>query len=694
MLLNRNQTAIENYKTATTPQKLQLNYSDTDASPIAQPGLPLPAQSPTRPRQNVEMDSILEKHEKELLEEQARASKLEKKLDSSRETKVSQREADKLRKALAQQEKLFELLCRYVPAESVLECESAAGIKRGKEADGHRHSMDIMATLPESDDTSPGLSASSPNEAQAVCVVASLTKELACTKREEEELRKTADLCWVREQEAKRKLKELEAENRELNKYTEQMAGAHQKLFEGVKQLQDQQRTMVSEERLAQTERELQKYKEAVEREKERVSQLEQKLSDATNSSHASSSANDSSVASSISALPSSQSAPTNVSSSVPPASESDAPTLAEDEAGVKEVSGMASSVSAEGKHSEALANRKLCFTAAAKNSKPCQKSEGITWTINFDDIDDANTAADMSNDTKLAPAATADHAKTAATPSSPSPSQTLGSDESEAFPSAERWPRHQKRDADTTTEDLGNVSAIAMEGSVEPQNLSRVSMSSCHSQCHDAATSTGTTWTQDAVLASGSELHALAVPPETSEVQGQGRFSGFLLLVSRGLLVFFAMALVGCAVVAGSADGSGLSLRTASHPSLWVSAARDLAADVTELAADMRVPAEWWEEMRLAGEALEVAGGSWGGTRCGAAGMKAIRTELAAIRAQMEKMAVSERQGEPVLEGAVDETADWMSMLVSWFAPLDNWLKPVAASTVPTSLLVSVPFE
>eukprot|EP00961_Rhodomonas_salina_P180988 2442840-Rhodomonas_salina.1 len=80
-----------------------------------------------------------------------------------------------------------------------------------------------MATLPESDDTSPGLSASSPNEAQAVCVVASLTKELACTKREEEELRKTADLCWVREQEAKRKLKELEAENRELNKYTEQV---------------------------------------------------------------------------------------------------------------------------------------------------------------------------------------------------------------------------------------------------------------------------------------------------------------------------------------------------------------------------------------------------------------------------------------------------------------------------------------
>ena len=75
-----------------------------------------------------------------------------------------------------------------------------------------------------------------------------LRKELGRVKDESEELRQTADCCFVREQESKRRCEELEAENKELQTFTEQMASTHSRLTQGVIELQAKQAAMVSQE--------------------------------------------------------------------------------------------------------------------------------------------------------------------------------------------------------------------------------------------------------------------------------------------------------------------------------------------------------------------------------------------------------------------------------------------------------------
>ncbi len=82
------------------------------------------------------------------------------------------------------------------------------------------------------------------------------------TDEEKDELRQTADCCFVREQESKRRCEELESENREMQAFTDQMASAHTRLTQGVMELTAKQAAMVTQEMHEEALAEIEKLKE------------------------------------------------------------------------------------------------------------------------------------------------------------------------------------------------------------------------------------------------------------------------------------------------------------------------------------------------------------------------------------------------------------------------------------------------
>ncbi len=82
------------------------------------------------------------------------------------------------------------------------------------------------------------------------------------TDEDKEELRQTADCCFVREQGSKRRCEELESENREMQAFTDQMASAHTRLTQGVMELTAKQATMVTQEMHEEALAEIEKLKE------------------------------------------------------------------------------------------------------------------------------------------------------------------------------------------------------------------------------------------------------------------------------------------------------------------------------------------------------------------------------------------------------------------------------------------------
>ena len=197
---------------------------------------------------------------KEVAELQLKIRQLEDNLTRARDTATDKKAAQKLRKLLEQQENAIEMLCQHVEAHQVMASLTDAGLSHGETtaegavAAASRHSLEIMSTLFEENEdeldgcATPGKSRDNSMAGRNLMMLINLRKEVARVREESEELRQTADCCFVREQEAKHRCEELEAENRELQNFTEQMAETHSKLTQGVMELQSRQEAMVSQE--------------------------------------------------------------------------------------------------------------------------------------------------------------------------------------------------------------------------------------------------------------------------------------------------------------------------------------------------------------------------------------------------------------------------------------------------------------
>ena len=221
-------------------------------------------------RQEREDKAKLEKRHSTLARERREAEdrlgQLEEELARARDTATDKRAAQKLRKLIGQQEHAIELLCQHVEAHQVMASLTESGLSQGEAtaqaaiAAHQRHSLDIMCTLTEElkeeSDTGELAGEKTPDwrdrdstlAAKNLVLLINLRQDLEKLREENEELRQTADCCFVREQEAKYRSEELEAENKELQTFTEQMAATHSRLTQGVIELQAKQAAMVAPE--------------------------------------------------------------------------------------------------------------------------------------------------------------------------------------------------------------------------------------------------------------------------------------------------------------------------------------------------------------------------------------------------------------------------------------------------------------
>ena len=221
-------------------------------------------------RQEREDKAKLEKRHSTLARERReaedRVGQLEEELARARDTATDKRAAQKLRKLIGQQEHAIELLCQHVEAHQVMASLTESGLSQGEAtaqaaiAAHQRHSLDIMCTLTEElkeendagelagEKTPDWRDRDSTLAAKNLVLLINLRQDLEKLREENEELRQTADCCFVREQEAKYRSEELEAENKELQTFTEQMAATHSRLTQGVIELQAKQAAMVAPE--------------------------------------------------------------------------------------------------------------------------------------------------------------------------------------------------------------------------------------------------------------------------------------------------------------------------------------------------------------------------------------------------------------------------------------------------------------
>jgi len=188
--------------------------------------------------------------------------KLEEQLMCARDTATDKKAAQKLRKLLGQQENAIELLCTHVEAHQIMASLTEAGLSQGETTPGaaiaaaSRHSLEIMSTLTEDGEEgvdevaggTPGRQRDSSMAGKNLMLLVKLQKDLEKERVENEELRQTADCCFVREQESKRRCEELESDNKQMEMFTEQMASTHSRLSQGVIDLQAKQATMVLQE--------------------------------------------------------------------------------------------------------------------------------------------------------------------------------------------------------------------------------------------------------------------------------------------------------------------------------------------------------------------------------------------------------------------------------------------------------------
>ena len=188
--------------------------------------------------------------------------KLEEQLMCARDTATDKKAAQKLRKLLGQQENAIELLCTHVEAHQIMASLTEAGLSQGETTPGaaiaaaSRHSLEIMSTLTEDGEEAvdevaggtPGRQRDSSMAGKNLMLLVKLQKDLEKVRVESEELRQTADCCFVREQESKRRCEELESDNKQMEMFTEQMASTHSRLSQGVIDLQAKQAAMVLQE--------------------------------------------------------------------------------------------------------------------------------------------------------------------------------------------------------------------------------------------------------------------------------------------------------------------------------------------------------------------------------------------------------------------------------------------------------------
>ena len=154
-------------------------------------------------------------------------------------TQVDRKEFSRLRKRLAKQEKLIESLCQQIDGDKLI--ASYDGTRRV--------SVEIMSTLTEGDSVN-----SSEEVEEEFSALLKLQRDLRAQVQEQEQLRQTADQCWVREQSAVKRATELERENQELSTFTQQIEVANQRIMAGFSELQSKMATMVPREALADAE--------------------------------------------------------------------------------------------------------------------------------------------------------------------------------------------------------------------------------------------------------------------------------------------------------------------------------------------------------------------------------------------------------------------------------------------------------
>ena len=140
---------------------------------------------------------------------------------------------EKFKKRMDQKDRFVECLVHKLDTAVVLEvAENVFGVRTD------RHSLDILATLKEEEDAElaeadPLLVKSEGIEAE----VARLQKLLDATQQECEELRQTADRCWVREQVAVKRSQEVERENQEMASLTKEMEANNGRILEGLREM-------------------------------------------------------------------------------------------------------------------------------------------------------------------------------------------------------------------------------------------------------------------------------------------------------------------------------------------------------------------------------------------------------------------------------------------------------------------------
>ena len=161
--------------------------------------------------------------------------KLQGKSPSELEGKAGKTVINKLKKRLEEKDRYIDSLVQRMDSETVLEAAETAGL--GK-VGNDRQSLDILATLSEDDDVEEeeAFTPVADSEVDAAAI-AHLQKGLTASQQECEELRQTADRCWVREQAATKRTQDLEKENQQLSDFTEDMKASNGRILEGLREM-------------------------------------------------------------------------------------------------------------------------------------------------------------------------------------------------------------------------------------------------------------------------------------------------------------------------------------------------------------------------------------------------------------------------------------------------------------------------
>lgn len=182
-------------------------------------------------KQKEEIEGLLKKQvdsDKQLDSCLQELQKLKEKLSSGEDGKAGKKIVAKLKKKLEEKDRYIDSLVQRMDSAAVLEATAGLGTDR--------QSLEILATLSEDEDIDEEEACTPVAESEEK--TAGLKKLLAAAQQECEELRQTADRCWVREQAATKRAQDLERENQGLSDFTDSMKTNNGRILEGLREMQ------------------------------------------------------------------------------------------------------------------------------------------------------------------------------------------------------------------------------------------------------------------------------------------------------------------------------------------------------------------------------------------------------------------------------------------------------------------------